>query len=619
MSNAQKINARDVFINRVTGTSGTKVTHEEFVKRVHQVNPDIIILGTYTKAKDKVECKCARCGAEWKSSPTVLYRTRQCDECGEEYQKNRDNFLSKIASRYPSINVIGKYINSYTKIKLKCDVCNFEWESVPSYLLSSGHGCPKCAGLIKRTSQDLIEELKIKNPTVELVGEYINTQVSTEWKCTTCGHHFYNRPSKVLLGQACPECGKKRIGDALRKSHDTFVKEMAELMPSIEILGQYEGWNKKIECQCKNCGSVFLGIPGNLRRREGCPSCGLRKLAEINRKSHKQFITEMTSANDKIRIIGEYQGDAIKIECECVECAKHWEALPTNLLKGHGCPHCARTQTSFMEQAIFLALERTLPQGDVLHRDRKAIGKELDIYIKSLNAAIEPGSYAFHRHGIDKDIVKYNLCCEKGIRLIIIYDVFDGERSSLRFDSEDLWTYSINLGARNRNKELIGCIKRIFETLGLTYHFSEEKEQQLLIDAKLSASRKKTSDVIKELAEIHKDIELLSNYEDAATKMKCQCKKCGNVWNVDYEHLIRRKQGCPECNSKKKAVVNLDNGAVFDSTVAAAKHLNLTPSAIGIACRNGTRCNKHHWSYIPDLTDAQLITLRIQFPDTFKY
>lgn len=469
----------------------------------------------------------------------------------------------------------------------------------------------------KRTRDDVLNELKIKNPTVKLVGEYVNTQVSTEWECACCGHHFYNSPSKLLVGRSCPECGKKKIGNALRKPHEVFITEMAERMPNIEILGQYEGWNKKIECRCKKCGSIFLAIPGNLRKGEGCPPCGLRKLAEINRKSHEQFVSEMTVANDRIQIIGEYKGDAIKIECECLECTRRWEALPTNLLKGSGCPHCARTQTSFMEQAILLALEHALGQDDVSHRDRTMIGKELDIYIKSLNVAIEPGSYVFHRHGIEKDTVKYNLCRAKGIRLITIYDMFNGDRSSLKFDNDDLWTYPINLGERNRNQELLECVKRIFKTLGLSYNFSEEEGRQLLIDAKLSASRKKTSDVIQELAEVHKDIELLSHYEDTKTKMKCRCKTCNNEFESNYDHLIRRKQGCPVCNSSKKALVNLDTGEVFDSTTAAAKHLGLTPSAIGTACRNRTRCHKHRWSYISNLTPDQLTTLRAQFPDTF--
>lgn len=469
----------------------------------------------------------------------------------------------------------------------------------------------------QRTKEDVLQELAVKNPTVELVGIYKNTQTKTEWKCKTCGHEFSNTPSKLLVGRACPKCGKKKIGDKLRKPHGVFVDEMAIIMPTITITGKYKDCATKVECRCNVCENVFMAWPGNLRKKEGCPECGLRKLAEINRKSHEQFVAEMAVINNKIRIVGTYQGDAIKIQCQCLECKKDWEASPSNLLKGSGCPRCAHNQTSFVEQAIYLALKRNLSSGDVISRDRKTIGKELDIYIKSLNVAIEPGSYSFHRHSIEKDMEKYKLCRDNGVRLIIIYDMFNGDISSLELDNDDLWTYSINLGERNHRNELIDCIKRVFEAIGLTYNFSNEEEQKLLSDAKFAASRKKTSDVIMDLAEINPNIELLSHYEDSKTKMKCRCKKCQHVWGVDYEHLIRRKQGCPKCNSTNKPLVNLDTGEIFYSTIDAAKHLSLTPSAIGAACRNGTRCHKNHWAYISSLTQEQIYELRTKFPNTF--
>ena len=594
-------------------------THETFENAMKNVNCNIALLGKYINMKTKIKCRCNRCGLEWECVPDqILNRGRGCSRCDGKGKIARDAFLVKLSHIHPTLHLCGAYVDSKTPVRCGCDVCGHEFEIKVAGLWKST-GCPKCTGTYKRTRQDLIDELKVKNPTVKLVGEYVNTQVSTEWECSACGNHFWNRPSKVLLGQACPECKKKKIGDALRKPHEVFVREMAELLPTLTITGAYVNCATKIACHCNVCGYDFEALPMNLRKKEGCKPCGLKKLAEINRKPHEQFLAEMERVSDKIRIIGEYKGADTKIECECVECTNHWNATPSNLRKGSGCPRCARNQTSFMERAIFLALERVLNSTDVVSRDRETIGKELDIYIKSLNVAIEPGSYAFHRHGIEKDVAKYNLCREKGIRLIIIYDSFNGDRSSLEFDNEDLWTYPINLGDRNRNQELLGCIKRIFETLGLTYNFSEEEEQQLLIDAKLSASRKKTSDVVQELAEVHKDIELLSHYEDTKTKMRCRCKKCSMEFESNYDHLIRRKQGCPVCNSSKKALVNLDTGEVFDSTTAAAKHLGLTPSAIGIACRNGTRCNKHRWAYLSNLTEFQLESLRTQFPETFKY
>ena len=642
MPNTQKINTHDVFINETVGAnkpvdlsqndenqnnkskkyahSGTPVTQEEFLERVHKANKDLLVLDKYVNAKTKVRCKCARCGEEWESYPDVLYKTRQCKKCGEFYQQHRDSFLEKFAQKHPSVKLLSEYVNSTTKVLCRCNICGFEWKAVPNRLVIGKSGCRRCEGTLPWTKDEIIAKLANICPSVEMVGEYKNTQVPVECHCKTCGTHWNVRPSQLMQNRGCPECGKKKIGDALRKPHDVFVKEMAELMPTLTITGTYKNCAIKIACHCNVCGYDFEALPTNLRKKEGCRQCGLKKLSEINRKTHEQFISEMAVANNRVRIIGEYQGDAVKIECECLQCSRRFSSLPSNLLKGHGCKYCARTQTSFMERAILLALERSLGNY-VLPRDKSAIGKELDIYIPSpLNVAIEPGSWAWHQHRIKQDTERYNLCKQKGIRLIIIFDSFDGDRSALEFDNEDLWTYAINLGDRNKKSELLNCIKRIFETLELPYNLSEEDEDALLTEAKLSVSRRKTVDVKQELAEINKNIELLSHYEDTKTKMKCRCNVCGNIFESNYDHLIRRKQGCPKCNSPKKQVVNIDTGEVFESIVAASKHIGLTDSAIGHACRGNMRkCNGHRWAYIQDLTHSQLEELRTKFPNTFTY
>ena len=43
----------------------------------------------------------------------------------------------------PTIKIIGKYVNCKTKIKCKCLVCGTVWEATPSNLLKY-RGCPAC-------------------------------------------------------------------------------------------------------------------------------------------------------------------------------------------------------------------------------------------------------------------------------------------------------------------------------------------------------------------------------------------------------------------------------------------------------------------------------------------
>ena len=40
-----------------------------------------------------------------------------------------EEYVKKMNEVHPTIEVIGEYINSKTKVPLKCKVCNHEWSS----------------------------------------------------------------------------------------------------------------------------------------------------------------------------------------------------------------------------------------------------------------------------------------------------------------------------------------------------------------------------------------------------------------------------------------------------------------------------------------------------------
>ena len=51
---------------------------------------------------------------------------------------------------------------------------------------------------------------------------------------------------------------------------------------------------------------------------------------------------------------------------------------------------------------------------------------------------------------------------------------------------------------------------------------------------------------------LEKDIELLTEYEDCKTKIKCKCKKCNNEWLSIPSVILRQNSGCPKCAGKNK-------------------------------------------------------------------
>ena len=53
-----------------------------------------------------------------------------------------------------------------------------------------------------------------------------------------------------------------------------------------------------------------------------------------------------------------------------------------------------------MEQFIFLSFCNIIGEENVISRDKKTIGMELDIVVPQYNIAVEPGNWFLHKRGI---------------------------------------------------------------------------------------------------------------------------------------------------------------------------------------------------------------------------
>lgn len=596
---------------RKKASSKLRRTHEEYVQALYEKNPSIIVLGRYINSQTKLECRCNVCSYTWEVVPQSLLQGTGCPSCSGKLTKTHEQFVSELEEISPTIEVLSKYKNAKTKLRCRCRTCGHRWDGVPTSLIK-GASCAKCNGTYQRSRDEFVEELKKLAPTIEVIGEYVNTQTNVRCYCSVCNHEWTPKPSKLLQGQGCPECAAKKRGDALRKSHQQFVAEMYQVNPNITILGKYVAQNKNILCRCGVCGNEWSSLANNLLRGQGCPECGKRTIAEKLRKPHNVFVEELSSISPRIQLVGEYVSDKKKVKCKCEDCGHGWLAQPSNLLKGSGCPYCAHNQTSFVERAILLALRKIVGKDKVLTRDRATIGRELDIYIPIYNLAIEPGSWYWHKDKVKEDMEKQNLCQEKGIRLITIYDSFDGNRDELGFD-DNVLTYSYNLGDIKYRDELRQLIQNLILKLGLNYVFTSKEIEKMFEEAKRDSSRKTTKSVIEELAQINPDIEMVGVYQDTKTKMPCRCKVCGNEWEVDYEHLIKRKHGCPKCNSKKKKVINLETGEIYESASEAARAVGATVNAVGMVCRGRAKtCKGARWAYVSSLSDEEKMRFGIE-------
>lgn len=501
-----------------------------------------------------------------------------------------DEFRQKLASINPRVEPLEPYINSGTKILVKCLKCANEWKVAPNSLLS-GHGCPKCAGNIRKTDDEFRSQLSAVNSQIEPLDSYVSANSKIKVKCKQCQNVWEAKPSTLLFGHGCPRCSH---GSSL-KSNEQFVAEVKRKYPNLKIFSVYKSANEPVNVECGECGYRWSTKAVSLvaAKSAGCPQCSRKKLSQRMTWSENEFKARLATVNPCISLVGSYINSSTKAIFKCEICSNQWEAKPNNVLNGHGCPTCNETGTSYMEQFILEAFKEAFPHYEVISRCRSVIDGELDVYVPALNFAIEPGSWYWHKNGLAKDRKKRELCKKSGIRIITIYDLFPSNTEA-PFE-EDFIATAHYLGPQA--DELVDVTKQVLEIAG----FRGELDWSL-IGAKAYESSKSTRQRLsEELAEVARsnNLVLLSDYRGTREKIQVQCGLCGHIWWANPSD-IKAGHGCPKCRYKtsSRAVKCVETGAEYPSCSEAARAIGGSASAIASAARKGHCSGGFHWESV---------------------
>ena len=254
-----------------------KKTHDEYVLELDRINPYIEVIGKYINNCTKISCKCRLDGFEWDALPINLLRGKGCPLCNKRRRtKTHEQYLNDVRSVNPNIDVVGRYIDSKTKILHRCKIDGYEWNISPNSILS-GVGCPVCTGKFKSTEM-FKNELFVVNPNIEIIGEYINSITPVRCVCKIDRYEWNALPINLLRGSGCPTCAGTK-----HKTHDEYVNEVAALDCNIDVIGIYINARTKILHKCKIDGTEWMSDPHHILSGQGCPTCNASRGEKIIR------------------------------------------------------------------------------------------------------------------------------------------------------------------------------------------------------------------------------------------------------------------------------------------------------------------------------------------------
>lgn len=248
-------------------------THEEFIRKLHRINERIIILNTYSGAKNKVRCKCKIDGYEWDAYPSKLLGGQKCPKCKNMIRRTSDEFIKDLYKINPKIDPLDEFTGVMNKIRCKCLIDDYEWETTPARLLR-GVGCPKCAinSTAKHktlTHEAFAERIKEKHPHIIILGLYTKSCNRIKCKCGIDGHEW-SPLAGSLSKSGCPVCSGLIVRQGYNDIWTTDPNLGGLLLNKNDGYKYTSSSNKKAYFKCPECGEIYFKKICDIKYRGIC-------------------------------------------------------------------------------------------------------------------------------------------------------------------------------------------------------------------------------------------------------------------------------------------------------------------------------------------------------------
>ena len=241
----------------------------------------------------------------------------------------------------------------------------------------------------KKTHEEYVNELKIKNPHVEVTGIYIDANTNIMHHCLIHNVFWETKPSRVLNGNGCKKCRIEKFKISNTKTQDKYTEDVRLKNPNIEVLGEYVSAKTKILHTCLIHNVVWDALPTNILKGCGCSECLKEKIGSKNGISHNEYVDKLSKINPKIVALEEYLGTEIKIRHKCKLCGHKWRVKPGNVLSGKGCPKCNESHgEKYISNYLSINNIAYIPQHTFDScKDKRQL--PFDFYLPELNICIE--------------------------------------------------------------------------------------------------------------------------------------------------------------------------------------------------------------------------------------
>ena len=452
--------------------------------------------------------------------------------------------------------------------------CGHEW---PAKIDSraKGRGCRYCSGqFVLKGFNDLATKVPNLLDEWDIISNLPLTPESVSpgshkkvwWICKECGYKWPAEIKSRVIGEGCPQCGRKAMGKTFRKNiieagaktladeHPELVQEWHPTRNMPFTPSDYTSHsNAKVVWLCNTCGYEWEATINNrVGGGSGCPVCagkviksGYNDLATLN-----PILAEEWHPTKNLPLTPQTVGSSSNKNVWWICRFGHvYRCRIIDRKKGVGCSECSkRFQTSLAEQTIRYYIKPYYNNVFSNYRPAFLNGTELDIFIPEIQTGIEYDGQRYHNR-ISRDLKKDALCTNNEITLIRIRepDCPAIERQDPTIVLKDL-----------SDDSLSDAIKKVLNIIGIdgSLYVDVSKDKQSIISFfRNTAISGNIEEVYPSLAKEWDPIQngdLQPRYIPATysrDKYFWKCNVCGYSWKASLGERIRGS-GCPACAGK---------------------------------------------------------------------
>lgn len=278
-------------------SSNHRLTTEEFKQWLHnKYGDEYTLLSDYVNSRTRVKIRHNKCGNVWETSPDSLKQGKGCPKCAIEKntqakRMTNDQFVARVKEQVGNeYTVVGTYVDSQTKIKMKHNKCGTVWEIKPNNFLN-GQRCPTCCAnhYDKMTQKEFEKRVyDVLGKDYKVIGTYNGLDKPIEIKHLKCGRIYKTRATNIV----CRHHGCIYCNTTPKKTTEQFKKELKEEYGNrYTLVSEYKSAKTNVTIRCNKCGHTWETHPNYiLGHSSGCPYC--------NQSHGEVFISELLINNN---------------------------------------------------------------------------------------------------------------------------------------------------------------------------------------------------------------------------------------------------------------------------------------------------------------------------------